>query len=176
MYPKLGSGPMKRSARAVLIWLCVCSVAQLCPILCNPMNYNLPGSAIHGISQTRILGHVAISSSRGSFRPRDQTDVSCISCIACGFFTTELQLFLHKSALISKRPYSRYAKSNNINSLVLLLPTIFKSKFKAGSNWNTQQIFKPISADSCLEEIKNLNLLCLLNFYSIDTAHSLRHE
>ena len=29
------------------------------------------GSSIHGISQARILEWVAISSSRGSFRPRD---------------------------------------------------------------------------------------------------------
>ena len=28
-------------------------------------------------------------SSRGSSRPRDQTDISCVSCIAGGFFTTE---------------------------------------------------------------------------------------
>ena len=38
------------------------------------------------ILQARILEWVAISSSRGSFRPRDRTG---ISCIAGGFFTTE---------------------------------------------------------------------------------------
>ena len=31
---------------------------------CNPMHCSLPGSSIHGISQTRILEWVAISSSR----------------------------------------------------------------------------------------------------------------
>ena len=35
----------------------------------------------HGISQARILEWVAISFSRGSSRPRDQTPVSCVSCI-----------------------------------------------------------------------------------------------
>ena len=41
-------------------------IAQLCLTLCNPMDYSLPGSSIHGIFQTRILEWVAISFSRGS--------------------------------------------------------------------------------------------------------------
>ena len=39
-------------------------VAQLCPTLCHPVVYNLPGSCIHGIFQARILEWVAISFSR----------------------------------------------------------------------------------------------------------------
>ena len=34
---------------------------QLCPALCNPMDYSLPGSSIHGIFQARVLEWVAIS-------------------------------------------------------------------------------------------------------------------
>ena len=49
-------------------------------------NSCLPGSSIHGISQARILGWVAISFSSGSFRPKDQTRVFYI---AVKFFTTE---------------------------------------------------------------------------------------
>ena len=45
--------------------------------------YSLPGSWVHGIIQTRMLERVAISSSRGSSWPRDQTS---ISCLAGGFF------------------------------------------------------------------------------------------
>ena len=41
------------------------------------MDRNVPGSSVHGISQARILEWVAISFSRGSFRPRVQTHVSC---------------------------------------------------------------------------------------------------
>ena len=37
-----------------------------------------PGYSVHGIFQARILEWVAISSSRGSSRPKDQTHVSCI--------------------------------------------------------------------------------------------------
>ena len=37
---------------------------QLCPTLCDPMDYSLPGSSVHGILQTRILEWVAMPSSR----------------------------------------------------------------------------------------------------------------
>ena len=44
----------------------------------------------HEILQARILLEgVAIPSSRGSSWPRDRTHVSCISCVAGGFFTAE---------------------------------------------------------------------------------------
>ena len=48
-------------------------VTQLCPTLCDPMDCSLPGSSVHGIFQARILEWVAISFSRGSSQPRDQT-------------------------------------------------------------------------------------------------------
>ena len=54
------------------------SVAQSCLTLCDPMDYSLPRSSVHGILQARILEWVAISFSRGSSRPRDQTQVSRI--------------------------------------------------------------------------------------------------
>ena len=55
--------------------------AQLCPILCGPMNCSLPGSSVHGIFQSRILEWVVISSSRPSSQLRDQTCISCVSSI-----------------------------------------------------------------------------------------------
>ena len=54
-------------------------VTQLCPTLCDPMDYT-----VNGILQVRILEWVALLFSRGSSQPRDQTQVSCI---AGGFFT-----------------------------------------------------------------------------------------
>ena len=51
-------------------------VAQLCPTLCDPMDCSLPGSSVHGIFQATILEWAAISFSRGSSQPRDQTQVS----------------------------------------------------------------------------------------------------
>ena len=49
-----------------------------CPTLCDPMDCSLPGFSVHGIFQSRVLEWVAISFSKGSFRPRDQTQVSRI--------------------------------------------------------------------------------------------------
>ena len=51
---------------------------QSCPILCNPMDYRLPGSSVHGILQARMLEWVAISFSRGFSGPRNRTPISCI--------------------------------------------------------------------------------------------------
>ena len=60
----------------VCVCVCVCVyvlVAQLCPTLCDPMDYGPPGSSVQGLLQERILEWVAMPSSRGSSRPRDQT-------------------------------------------------------------------------------------------------------
>ena len=54
-------------------------VMQSCPTLCDPMDWSLPGSSVHGILQRRILEWVAIPFSRVSSWPRDQTWVSCIA-------------------------------------------------------------------------------------------------
>ena len=56
--------------------VCLCSVTQ--SLFTTPLDYSQPGSSDHGISQTRILVCVAISSSTGSSQPRDQTCVFCI--------------------------------------------------------------------------------------------------
>ena len=48
-------------------------VAQLCPTLCESMDYT-----VHRILQARILEWVAFPFSRGSSQPRDQIQVSGI--------------------------------------------------------------------------------------------------
>ena len=55
-------------------------VAQSCLTLCEPMDYT-----VHGILQARILEWVAFPFSRGSFQPRDWTQVSHLGG---GFFTS----------------------------------------------------------------------------------------
>ena len=67
---------MKRKSPLVL-FIVMFSVAQLWPTVWDPMDCSLSGSSVHGISQARIPGWVAISSSRGSSQPWDQTWVSC---------------------------------------------------------------------------------------------------
>ena len=72
--------------------MCSCSVAQLCPTLCNPMDCSQSGSSVQGIFQARVLEWVAISSSKGSSWSRDQTHVSWspVSPVLGGrFFTAE---------------------------------------------------------------------------------------
>ena len=74
LLPRGNVSPGFSDLLAVQVW-----VIQLCLTLCDPMDYNLPGSSVHGILQTRILEWVAIPLSRGSSRPRDGTQVSCIA-------------------------------------------------------------------------------------------------
>ena len=51
---------------------------QSCPTLCDPMDCSLPGFSAHGIFQAIVMEWIAISFSKGSSRPRDQTWVSHI--------------------------------------------------------------------------------------------------
>ena len=79
-------------------------MAQLCLILCDPIECSPPGSSVHGILQATILEWVAIPFSRGFSWPRDWTQVSCI---AGRFFTIwaarEAQNNGHKSNIQCKR-------------------------------------------------------------------------
>ena len=67
----------------IYTFMCACVHAksfQSCLTLCDPKDYSLPGFSVHGILQARILEWVAISTSRGSSQPRDQTLISHVSC------------------------------------------------------------------------------------------------
>ena len=79
-----------------VITIMYAKLLQSCLTLCNPVDYSLSGSCVHGISQARILEWVATSFSRGSSRPRDRTWVSPAlqadslpsPVLPGGFFTT----------------------------------------------------------------------------------------
>ena len=58
------------------------------------MDCSPPGSSVYGILQARILEWVAISFSRGSSQPRDQTQVSHIA----GRLLTNWKKTLNKSS------------------------------------------------------------------------------
>ena len=80
-------------------------VAQSCPTLCDPVDCSPPGSSLHGILQARILEWVAISFSRGSSRPRDQTRVSRIVGRRFNLWATVPQNFIKvykRSQIISE--------------------------------------------------------------------------
>ena len=53
--------------------VCVCAQLLSHVQLCNPMDCSPPGFFVRGIFQVRTLEWVAISFSRGSSQPRDQT-------------------------------------------------------------------------------------------------------
>ena len=67
--------------------LVICT--QLCPTLCDPVDCSPPGFSVHGILRERIPEWVAISFSRGSFRPRDRTACPVSPALAGGSFTTK---------------------------------------------------------------------------------------
>ena len=70
---------------SVCLCVCVRSISQSCPTLCNPLDCSPSRSSVHGISQARILQWVAISYSRGSSWHKDQTCSPCVSCIGRRF-------------------------------------------------------------------------------------------
>ena len=69
-------------------------VTHSCLTLCNPMDYR-----VHGILQAELLGWVAIPFSRGSFQPRDKTQVSCITGrFFTSWATREANILFQKTA------------------------------------------------------------------------------
>ena len=91
----------------------MCTCAQSCPTLWDPVDCSPLGSSTHGIFQALILERVAISSSRGSARPRNQTQVFCTGGI----------VFTHWATREAK-----YVNQHNHVSITF----IYKSRFWAG--------------------------------------------
>ena len=88
IFPNQGLNPRLLHCKEILYccatgeaWVVLRVQAQSYPTLWEPMNYRPPGSSVHRILQARILEWIAMSSSRGSFSPRDWTQVSCDSCL-----------------------------------------------------------------------------------------------
>ena len=67
--------------------VCVCSVAQSCLTLCDPMGFNPPGSSVHGSLQARILGCVAIPTPGVLPNPGIETESLVSPALAGSFFT-----------------------------------------------------------------------------------------
>ena len=89
-----GLTPVALGQDSTYIYICIyiCAVhtksLQLCPTLCDPLDYSLPGSSVHGILQARVLEWVSVPS-RGSSQSRDRTCIFCSSYIAGRFLTAE---------------------------------------------------------------------------------------
>ena len=118
--------------------VCCRRLPRSCLTLCDPTDCSPPGSSVHRILQARTLELVAISSSRGSSRPRDQTR---IFCIGSRFFTTEPpekpNETVYKSLTNSiQKPYKQYTKA---------LQTVYKSL--------TNSIQKPYKQYTALQTV-----------------------
>ena len=116
-----------------------CGVFNLCvysitPTLHNPMDCNLPGSSVHGISQARILEWVTILFSRGSSWPRDQT---WDSCIAGRFFT----LWTTREALFNMEPVSSVQSLSHVRLFAAPWTASCQSSL---SITNSQSLLKPM--------------------------------
>ena len=98
----------------------LCSVAQSCPTLWDPKDLSPPGSSVHGIFLARILKLVAISSSRGSSRPRDWTCISGTSSISRWILYnwTAWEPYTHTHTHVHTHTHTRYeSRSVMSNSL-----------------------------------------------------------
>ena len=110
---------------------------QSCPTLCDPVESSPPGSAIPGILQARILEWVAMPSSRGSSWPRDQTCISCGSCIGrrilYHWVTWEALRFAHV-----KSPNGQEANINIMPALQLRKPSSKALQQCSSYHWVSQ--------------------------------------
>ena len=113
-------------------------------VFCNPME---PASSVRGIIQARILGWVAISSSRGSSQPGDQTHVP--SALAGEFFhhchlgspigTLEDWNFRHpRKASLNQGHHLKYLKEMREPTVWIYGARIFLTEETSVQNlWNT---------------------------------------
>ena len=109
--------PLQKSACDFLFKIIALSlkVAQLCPTLCDPMDYSRPSSSVHGVLLARILEWVAIPFSRRSSRPKDWTQVSHIAGRVFTVWTTRkspnngrTKHVLYKEWMKFKSPFCRW--------------------------------------------------------------------
>ena len=96
---------------------------QLCPVLCNPMDYNPSGSSVHGILQARKLKWVAMPSSRGCSPSRDQSCASYVSCT--GRWVLDHCCRLGSPYSLADHDYF----SHKFHGLNFLIPTSLKYSF-----------------------------------------------
>ena len=108
----------KRNVYIYVQTVCVCVCAQLCPTLCDPMDCSPSSSSVHGILQARIVEWVAMPSCRGSSRPRDQTHISCLSCLAGRLFL----LLSHQESCIHTHTHTHTHTRHTMHTPRTIIP------------------------------------------------------
>ena len=92
-----------------------CSVTKSCPTPCDRTDCNLPDSSVCGIFWARILEWVAVFSSRGSSRSRDQTCVSCVGRrVLCHCDTSEAMSYLPSCLFHQEDPGSAFSPLHSV--------------------------------------------------------------
>ena len=86
-----------------------CSIAKSYPTLPITWTVAHQASLPMGFPRQRILEQVVISSSRSSSQPRDQTHISCISCIGRWILyqwaTWEADYYVHWNSILNKEAH-----------------------------------------------------------------------
>ena len=85
-------------------------VAELCPTLCDPVDYT-----VHGMLQARILEWVVFPFSRGSSQPKNWTKVSCIVGRFCTSWATREAIWF---LLILKMIKQHYPTASEVSFLI----------------------------------------------------------
>ena len=121
-------------------------VAQSCSALWEPMDCSPPGSSVHGIFQAKILEWVAISFSRGSSRPRDQTQVSYIAGRSFTIWATKKPppFFVLKDRQSNPWAFNLLVKKNAVihNFWIIIIPFSCNSTVHCFSNPGIEIIIK----------------------------------
>ena len=91
--------------------ICLCLVAQSCPILSNPLGCSLPGSSVHGLLQAGILEWVAIFLLQGIF-PTQGSNPSLLHQ-QVGSLSAEPSRKPHKS-LVPGKDISRHSAEGRV--------------------------------------------------------------
>ena len=117
-------------------------VAQLCPILCDPMDRSLPGSSVRGIFQAIVLEWIAISFSRGSSRPRDGTqDSRIVDRRFTVWATREANDYGHLRS-VSFNPFNTLFIYSGYNSSMLPVRKLHpERKYKINQSWDNHCYF-----------------------------------
>ena len=97
---------------------CACSVTQLCPHLCSPMDCSQTGSSVHGILQARILEVCCHFLLQGIFPTRGIKSTSVASTVlAGGSFISPLRLLVAQRVKNMPRMQETRGQSLRISSI-----------------------------------------------------------
>ena len=132
------------------------------------MNCTPSGSSVHGVLQARILEWVAMSSSRGSSQPRDQTCIPYVSYIG-------RKVSYHMGSPITSPPlyyYSEYVFFTNQNGKKISLPHQKRKKKFSLSNQKSRSSVQCLSCVwlACQASLSITNSQSLLKFMSMESV------